>query len=1068
MMDNYGFYTGKSFDAYEFFGCHTDENGAVFRVFAPAAVRISVIGEFNGWQDTPMNKIGDGNFWAVYIEGVKPGQMYKYKIYKPDGSCMDHCDPYGYGMELRPASASIVRNLYSYEFQDDAWMKKRSNGLDSALNIYEIHAGSWKKPQNGWYRYDELATKLVPYLKEYGYNYIELLPIGEHPCDESWGYQCSGFYSPTSRYGTLDDYKKMIDILHHNDIGVIMDFVPVHFARDAYALAAFDGTALYEYPHKDVGNSEWGSCNFMHSRGEVRSFLQSCANYWLKEYHVDGLRMDAISNMIYWQGNPARGVNKDAVAFLQHMNEGLTGRHSGILLAAEDSTVYPGVTKSVAEGGLGFTYKWDMGFMHDTLEYFQKDTGERLNNRNKLTFSMHYFKDERYLLAFSHDEVVHGKATIIQKMNGDYDRKFPQARALYAYMAAHPGKKLNFMGNEIAHFREWDEKREQDWNLLDFPKHREFAAYMQALNHLYLSEETLWNDYGGDGFEWVHAVSQNYPDTEHSCVFAWKRKAENGRQLLCVFQFADRADGVTLPLAEDEKPELVFDTDWMEFGGATPKQDEVLTAQNGRAVTKMAAFSAKFFVVGKRDEEETDNMGADTTEAGEPITAEPIEKLSENSSVKLVDGAWFDRAVVYHIYPLGYCGAPQYNEGEKTQGSRILKVLDRIGHLKALGVNTIYFGPVFESLWHGYDTSDYYRTDSRLGSMKDFQKVFRALKENGFKIVLDGVFNHVGRGFEPFRDLQEKGAASIYKDWFCNVHFGSSTPLGDAFSYDTWQGNWELVKLNLKNKAVVDHLLGAVKMWVETFDIDGLRLDAADCIDKEFFKQLKVYTQGLKKDFWLMGEIIHGDYKMWANPDMMHSVTNYECWKGIYSSHNDKNYFEIAHSLRRQFAKGGIYENLRLYNFLDNHDVNRIASLLKNPADLENAYTMLFCMPGIPSVYYGSEWGIAGVKTSGKEADLPVRPPIEEAEAAKRDTKLEKHIAALARLRQTTNAPVYGEYADILVRNEQLVFVRQYNKEAVIAAFNIADTAVSLDFEWQGEKYAVELAPHDSRVIVKE
>ena len=579
------------------------------------------------------------------------------------------------------------------------------------------------------------------------------------------------------------------------------------------------------------------------------------------------------------------------------------------------------------------------------------------------------------------------------------------------------------------------------------------------MNHLYLSEETLWNDYGGDGFEWVHAVSQNYPDTEHSCVFAWKRKAENGRQLLCVFQFADRADGVTLPLAEDEKPELVFDTDWMEFGGATPKQDEVLTAQNGRAVTKMAAFSAKFFVVGKRDEEETDNMGADTTEAGEPITAEPIEKLSENSSVKLVDGAWFDRAVVYHIYPLGYCGAPQYNEGEKTQGSRILKVLDRIGHLKALGVNTIYFGPVFESLWHGYDTSDYYRTDSRLGSMKDFQKVFRALKENGFKIVLDGVFNHVGRGFEPFRDLQEKGEASIYKDWFCNVHFGSSTPLGDAFSYDTWQGNWELVKLNLKNKAVVDHLLGAVKMWVETFDIDGLRLDAADCIDKEFFKQLKVYTQGLKKDFWLMGEIIHGDYKMWANPDMMHSVTNYECWKGIYSSHNDKNYFEIAHSLRRQFAKGGIYENLRLYNFLDNHDVNRIASLLKNPADLENAYTMLFCMPGIPSVYYGSEWGIAGVKTSGKEADLPVRPPIEEAEVAKRDTKLEKHIAALARLRQTTNA---------LVRNEQLVFVRQYNKEAVIAAFNIADTAVSLDFEWQGEKYAVELAPHDSRVIVKE
>ena len=407
--------------------------------------------------------------------------------------------------------------------------------------------------------------------------------------------------------------------------------------------------------------------------------------------------------------------------------------------------------------------------------------------------------------------------------------------------------------------------------------------------------------------------------------------------------------------------------------------------------------------------------------------------------------------------------------GSTFYGGDLDGISEKLPYLKKLGVTALYLNPVFTApSVHKYDTEDYRHVDPQFGGDQALMRLRQKTQQQGMRLVLDGVFNHVGRGFEPFRDLQEKGEASIYKDWFCNVHFGSSTPLGDAFSYDTWQGNWELVKLNLKNKAVVDHLLSAVKMWVETFDIDGLRLDAADCIDKEFFKQLKVYTQGLKKDFWLMGEIIHGDYKMWANPDMMHSVTNYECWKGIYSSHNDKNYFEIAHSLRRQFAKGGIYENLRLYNFLDNHDVNRIASLLKNPADLENVYTMLFCMPGIPSVYYGSEWGISGVKTSGKEADLPVRPPIEEAEAAKRDTKLEKHIAALSKLRQTTNAPVYGEYADILIRNEQLVFVRQYNKEAVIAAFNIADTAVSLDFEWQGEKYAVELAPHDSRVIVKE
>ena len=429
---------------------------------------------------------------------------------------------------------------------------------------------------------------------------------------------------------------------------------------------------------------------------------------------------------------------------------------------------------------------------------------------------------------------------------------------------------------------------------------------------------------------------------------------------------------------------------------------------------------------------------------------------------------WIREAMFYHIYPLGFTGAPLRNEGEATAGGRILEVLDWIEHFKELGINAIYFGPIFESVSHGYDTTDYYQTDSRLGSKEDFKKVFTALHENGIRVIVDGVFNHVGRKFFAFLDVQKNLEQSDYKDWFCNLNFSWQSPLGDSFSYENWHGAAELVKLNLRNPAVCEYLLGAVGMWMDELGIDGLRLDAADCVDREFFKQLHSFTKGKRGDFWLMGEIIHGDYRVWANDEMLDSVTNYECWKGIYSSHNDKNYFEIAHSLRRQFAKGGIYENLRLYNFLDNHDVNRIASLLKNPADLENAYTMLFCMPGIPSVYYGSEWGIAGVKTSGKEADLPVRPPVEEAEAAKRDTKLEKHIAALARLRQTTNALVYGEYADVLVRNEQLVFVRQYNKEAVIAAFNIADTAVSLDFEWQGEKYAVELAPHDSRVIVKE
>ena len=592
MMDNYGFYTGKSFDAYEFFGCHTDENGAVFRVFAPAAVRISVIGEFNGWQDTPMNKIGDGNFWAVYIEGVKPGQMYKYKIYKPDGSCMDHCDPYGYGMELRPASASIVRNLYGYEFQDDAWMKKRSNGVASALNIYEIHAGSWKKPQNGWYRYDELATQLVPYLKEYGYNYIELLPIGEHPCDESWGYQCSGFYSPTSRYGTLDDYKKMIDILHHNDIGVIMDFVPVHFAVDHYALADYDGTSLYEYPHQDVGVSEWGSCNFMHSRGEVRSFLQSAANYWLSVYHVDGIRMDAISRIIYWQGEPARGVNNNAVDFIREMNRGLKTLHPTAMLSAEDSTSFEGVTKPADQGGLGFDYKWDMGWMNDTLDYFRTAPEYRSRDYHKLTFSMMYYYNDVFLLPLSHDEVVHGKATIAQKMHGEYEEKFPQARAFYMYMYAHPGKKLNFMGNEIGQLREWDEKREQDWDILKYPIHDAFHHFMQKLNHLYMTTPALSaKDYENAGFHWLDCHQ------EERCIYAFER-TDGKERIAAVFNFSDEDQkGYELPVEDAKELEVILASDDETFGGCKKYTKKKVKVTDGKAVLDLSAYSAVYYSI---------------------------------------------------------------------------------------------------------------------------------------------------------------------------------------------------------------------------------------------------------------------------------------------------------------------------------------------------------------------------------------------------------------------------------------------------------------------------------------
>lgn len=548
-MDFYAFYTGKAFDAYQYLGAHVTGTGVVFRTFAPGAFRISVIGEFSGWQECPMNKVHDGNFWEYYADNAEAGMMYKFRIYDSDSHFIDHCDPYGYGMELRPNTASIIRDL-DYQFQDTAWMQSRCDCKGKPLNIYEVHFGSFRKPAekaDAWYTYEEMQDILIPYLKENGYNYLEIMPLNEYPSDESWGYQGTGFFSPTSRYGTAEQLKKFVDACHRSEIGVIMDFVPVHFAVDDYALAQYDGTPLYEYPNHAVGDSEWGSKNFMHSRGEVCSFLQSAANYWLTEFHMDGLRMDAISRAIYWQGDPARGVNRNAVDFLKYMNQGLKQAHPGVILAAEDSTAYPDVTRPVSEGGLGFDYKWDMGWMNDTLNYFRTAPEYRSDNYNKLTFSMMYYYNDRYLLPLSHDEVVHGKATIMQKMSGDYDGKFPQARALYMYMYAHPGKKLNFMGNEIGQLREWDEKREQDWNLLEYPVHDEFHRFMRKLNRLYLTHPALWEkDYEASGFQWLDCRQ------EEKCIYVFERLG-GGERIVAIFNLSDqeqrdyqfRAEGLT-------------------------------------------------------------------------------------------------------------------------------------------------------------------------------------------------------------------------------------------------------------------------------------------------------------------------------------------------------------------------------------------------------------------------------------------------------------------------------------------------------------------------------------------
>lgn len=615
-MDIYEFYSGRSFDAYRELGAHVKKevtgkktvvSGVEFVTYAPNALGVNVIGEFNDWNETVMERCYDGSFFKVFVPEARPGMMYKYKIYHRDGSSMEHCDPYGFGMELRPAFASIIRDMDTYRFHDAKWMKNRSVCQGSPLNIYEVHLGSWHtKPvfdeqgnpltpeeiaesnrvAESWYTYKEIAPMLAEYVKEQGYNYVEFMPLSEHPSDQSWGYQNTGFFSPTSRYGTADDLKEMIDILHQHNIGTILDFVPVHFALDGYGLARYDGTALYEYPSNDVGYSEWGSMNFIHSKGEVRSFLQSAANYWLSEYHFDGLRMDAISRIIYWMGDESRGVNDRAVDFIRNMNQGLKDRHPSIILCAEDSTDFKGTTKETKYGGLGFDYKWDMGWMNDTLNFFRTLPFVRGEHYHDLTFSMMYNYNERYLLPLSHDEVVHGKATIVQKMAGMYEEKFPQAKALYAYMYAHPGKKLNFMGNEIGQFREWDEKREQDWDLLKYPNHDSFHQYMKALNKIYMKEPALsaWDD-DPNGFAWILCGKEN------DVVYIFQREVNEDKVIVVLNLSGLVYKNYHFNYGNGDTMKVLINSDWNKFGGSTKDTEKTIKGVNGDFGFDLPAFS---------------------------------------------------------------------------------------------------------------------------------------------------------------------------------------------------------------------------------------------------------------------------------------------------------------------------------------------------------------------------------------------------------------------------------------------------------------------------------------------
>ena len=591
-MNLHEFYIGKAFDAYEYFGAHLTKNGVLFRVYAPNAEKIEVIGEFNGWDGTEDEMIQDaqsGVFECVQKD-AKPGMMYKYRIYQPDGIVMDRFDPYSFGSQVRPDTASVIVDLEDYHFSDEAWMKKRSKNYDLPVNIYEVHAGSWRKneadEENGWYHYQELGKQLIPYVKEMGYTHVEFLPLTEHPADCSWGYQASGYFCPTSRYGTAKELMEMLDLFHKEGIGVIMDFVPVHFIADTYALNKFDGTALYEYADDDKGYSEWGTCNFNYYRGEVRSFLQSSANFWMEKFHFDGIRMDAVASMLYldygrqdgeWIPNMYGGnENLEAIEMIKHFNSVLKKRDPGVLSIAEESTAFPLITGSLEEGGLGFDLKWNMGFMNDYLDYIKYDPYFRSHHHGELTFSMIYAYSEKFMLVFSHDEVVHGKGTLLGKMPGDRAQKLANLRLTYGYMMTHPGKKLLFMGQDLAEEKEWNEMRQVEWQLEEQKENAGVQKLVKDLNVLYRENKALYEcDDQAKGFQWMNEISAN------ECYVSFVRKGEEAEELLLVVaNFSGVPREITTGVPYEGKYKEILNTDAVCYGGTGVVNDRMKRAED--------------------------------------------------------------------------------------------------------------------------------------------------------------------------------------------------------------------------------------------------------------------------------------------------------------------------------------------------------------------------------------------------------------------------------------------------------------------------------------------------------
>ena len=575
-LDIYLFHRGEHRQAYKYMGAHfIGDDEVMFRVWAPHARSISVVGDFNNWdgRDHYMNKINNEGIWELAVKGLKKYDLYKFKVEQADGNVVFKADPYGFYSEMRPKTASLIYGIPEFKWNDTKWINKRSIGLDEPVNIYEVHLGSWKLDDEGhWLNYREIAEKLCKYVKDLNYTHIEIMPVNEYPLDASWGYQGTGYYSVTSRYGTPEDFMYFINYMHRHNIGVILDWVPGHFCKDAHGLYRFDGTPTYEYADSRMGeNREWGTCNFDLTRNEVQSFLISNVNFWFDIFHIDGIRIDAVANMLYLptldhddiKNQYGGKENLGAVEFFKKFNYVIHEDFPNRVIIGEDSTAWPNVTKPVEDGGLGFDGKWNMGWMNDTLKYFEVDPLFRKDHHGKLTFSFMYAFSEHYVLPLSHDEVVHGKKSILNKMPGFLGAQMANVRALYGYQMFHPGKKLNFMGNEFAQGLEWRFYEQLEWDLLKKEENKKMLDYTRDLNKMYLKEKSLWSD-TGDTFEWIE--HENHDGN----VIIFRRKSKDQEEsIVGIFNFSGEAKhGYKIGVEKTSRYRTLLNSDDPKYGGS--------------------------------------------------------------------------------------------------------------------------------------------------------------------------------------------------------------------------------------------------------------------------------------------------------------------------------------------------------------------------------------------------------------------------------------------------------------------------------------------------------------------